>query len=191
MIKTKLIYLFSIMCMSFGYAHDADKAFFNILEKGNNTIIEVELPWSIRNVLIAYDSNYIRAKSKTETRAILFKYAEEKLKLFNVKGERLKLLSVAVDKEEASSHAIKYVLTYEGLNLSDLENTLMLEYYKSQENYHWFIDYLGVKKEVITTNESPSFIIEQKKKDYTYFLVLLVLSVLGILFFLKKKRTKQ
>lgn len=69
MIKIKLIYLFSMMCISFGYAHDADKAFFNIIKKGNTTLVETELPWSIRNALIAYDSSYVKAKTKKETKA--------------------------------------------------------------------------------------------------------------------------
>ena len=198
MIKIKLFYLFSFMCVFFGYAHDADKAFFNISIKDDKTLIEAELPWSIRNVLIAYDSNYLRSKSKEETRAIFLKYAKENLKLFNIEGRLLKLLSVSViDLNEAThTHTIKYLITYDGsLNEGRVENNLMLEYYKNQENYHWFTNYLGEKKEIITNKENPMFFLVLKKSNNKmyYFLgaIFIVLSTMGIVFLKKRKNNKR
>ncbi len=183
-----------MMCIFFGYAHDADKAFFNIYIKDNKTLIEAELPWSIRNVLIAYDSNYLRSKSKEETRAIFFKYAKENLKLFNTKGALLELLNVSVVdlNEDSHTHTIKYLITYDGsLNEGRIENNLMLEYYKNQENYHWFTNYLGEEKEIVTNKENSMFFIVLKKNNNNivyYFLgaVFIVLFTMGVVFFLKK-----
>lgn len=47
-------YLIVIMILSIsnGFAHDANKAFFKIQQKGNVIEVQAEFPWSIRNAIL-------------------------------------------------------------------------------------------------------------------------------------------
>ncbi len=47
-------YALMILCLysTCGFAHDANKAFFKIQQKGNVIEVQAEFPWSIRNAIL-------------------------------------------------------------------------------------------------------------------------------------------
>lgn len=188
--KFLLVNIFSFMCILFGYAHDTDKAYFDIVTKGNNTVVHSDFPWTIRNALIAYDTNFNKAKTEEEINAIFFNYAKDKLKLYKANGEELSLLEVILEKDNTHNHATKYTLIYKGTEVEKVYNVIMLDLMKSQKNYNWYTDYKGEKIEFITSKLSPSFNIKVKNNDkmYMYYAFIIgFITLIVILYFLRKK----
>lgn len=188
MFKLYVSSLFFITCVAFGYAHDSDKAYFNITREGSQTIVYAEFPWSIRNALIAFDSSFNNAKTIEEINAIVFNYTKEKIKLFDTKGKQLPLVKVVFEKNnEEHNHATHYKFVFKGSEISKVLNTMMFEYIKSQENCHWYTNGNGIKKETITDNISPYFMVTNKSNYFMYYLIGGLLLVGLIVFSLKKK----
>ena len=189
--KFLLVNIFSFMCILFGYAHDTDKAYFEIVTKGDNTIVYSDFPWTIRNALIAYDTDFNNAKTEEEINAIFFNYAKDKLKLYKVNGEELSLLEVILEKDNTHNHATKYTLIYKGTKVEKVYNVIMLDLMKSQKNYNWYTNYKGEKIEFITSKSSPSFNIKTKKNgkmNMYYALILGFIILIVLLYFLRKKK---
>ncbi|WP_405569097.1 hypothetical protein [Winogradskyella sp. Asnod2-B02-A] len=191
MYKLYLSCLFFIMCIPFTYAHDSDIAYFDITTEGTQTIIHAEFSWSIRNALIAFDSNYNNAKTIEDINDIFLRYTKEKLKIFDTKDKQLHLLKVVLEKNnEEHNHATRYTLIFEGSDISKVSNTMMFEQNNSQKNYHWYLNKDGKKEEAITDNTTSSFNITTETSSYLkYYLIIGAILLLGLLIFSFKRKT--
>lgn len=179
------------MYISTGYAHDADKAFFDIELEEKTTVVYAEFPWSIRNALISFEPNYIKLKTIKEINAVFFNYTKEKLKLFNDDGEELTLLDVVLNKDPEHTHSTKYRLIYDGVDVVKVRNIFMVEHNKNQKNYHFFADSSGEDKRIVTDKNFPSFDLKLQEPTTNVLYYVLggvsgVLLLLGVIFSRRK-----
>lgn len=180
------------MCMLPMHAHDADKAYFEISFQNNNTIVKAEIPWTIRNALLAYDSNYAKAKTFEDTNAIFFNYVKEKIKLFDNDGNHLVLLTAELNTDKGHSHATNYILTYKGSSVKKIKNTFLFELNSTQKNYHYYYTKKDKIVDIITDSHSPTAIIKLKPKKYSLIYIIIggFLLVLALIFVISKLRSK-
>ncbi|GAA4111784.1 hypothetical protein GCM10022393_09680 [Aquimarina addita] len=182
------------MCLSVGYAHDADKAYFNIITEKKTTIIQAEFSWSIRNALINYDYSFKNAKTEEDINLIFFNYIQDKLKLFNAEGKVLPLLKVILTKNPDHSHSTNYTLIFEGTDVVKISNLILLEHLQSQQNYHTYSNPKGKETKFITNIQSPVFNLEIKKNStpLIYYLIggTIIIFVLLVLVYQLKKRKR-
>ena len=191
MIK-RILFIFLFMCVLSMHAHDADKAYFEISFQNNNTIVKAEIPWTIRNALLAYDANYTKAKTFEETNAIFFNYVKEKIKLFDSDGHHLVLLKTELNTNKGQNHATNYILTYKGTAVDKIKNTFLFELNSTQENYHYYYTEKDTITDIITNSHSPTAIIKLKSKNnnFIYFIIGGFLIVIGLIVVVSKLRSK-
>ena len=188
-----ILLVFLFMCMQSIHAHDADKAYFEISFQNNNTIVKAELPWTVRNALLAYDANYDKAKTFEETNAILFNYVKEKIKLLDRDGNHLILLKAELNANKGHNHATNYILTYKGTAVEKISNTFLFEINSTQENYHSFYSEKDTIVDIITNSSTPTAIIKLKSNENSliYMIVGGFLLVIGLIVIFSKLRSKQ
>lgn len=174
------------------HAHDADKAYFEISFQNDNTIIKAELPWTIRNALLAYDTNYVKAKTFEETNAIFFNYVKENIKLFDSDGNYLELIKAELNTKKGHNHATNYILTYKGTAVEKIKNTFLFDLNSTQENYHYYYTEKDTIADIITDTHSPTAIIKSKpkKNSLIYMIIGGFLIVIGLLAVISKLRSK-
>lgn len=168
------------------YAHDVDRAFFNILEKENTTEVIAELPWSIRNSVIKDNPNLENTKSQELLDTAFFNYVKRNLVLYEKDGNTLDLKSVSLIPDEGHSHAGKYLLVYKGKGIMKVKNTFLFNLYKTQVNYH------ELKKgelyyKFTTEKDSSEKMISTNDLKKNYYLWLIGLGILLTLLILAKK----
>ncbi|GAA3623559.1 hypothetical protein [Flavivirga jejuensis] len=195
MIKLIITNLSVFMCILFGYAHDADEAYFEITTQKYHTIIEAEFPWTIRNALIAYDSNFSNAKTIEDINVIFFNYVKEKFKIFDSNDNPLALQKVKLIKDKNHSHSTNYTIIFKGTEIAKISNSMLLEYNNSQENHHFYSLNNKLKGEAITDILSPSFNIKSKQKStqniYLIISVSILTAIIGFYLFLRIKKSSS
>lgn len=165
------------------HAHDANKAFFKIVEEEDTkVIVEAEFPWSIRNALIEYNPALKFARDKAEFESTLFDYLESNMVLQGNSGKNFDLISVEEYPVEGHSHQVVYRAIYNGLNLQSLSNTIMFDLYDNQKNYHVVTISEGTNYEFVTSAKFPSYIIESPEtgiKLQSAFFIFILVGALG------------
>lgn len=179
------------MCVTTSYAHDSDKAFFDITTENNTTVVVSEFSWSIRSALKKFDPNFVNARTEEEINQVFFNYAKSHLKIFKKNGDQLKLIKVILDKNPEHHHSTNYKLIYEGKDIASITNTLLLEHIKSQENFHFYTSFDGVKRKSVTNAQKKTFsIVLEKNVPYTKYYIVgaVLLSICLLLFYLFLKQ---
>lgn len=178
-----------------GFAHDPDRAFFTISVTEENTIVEAELPWTIRNALFKFQASLQKAKTKSEFDSAFFQYVSQNFVLIQKNGENLQLKEVnPVKKENGHSHQNNYEFIFEGNEFTTVKNTILCEHNKSQINYHELL--LAEKtKEFTTSKESPKFKIGKLKDHHIPFVTIGIaigsILVIGTIVFILLKYKKR
>lgn len=156
------------------YAHDADKAYFKILEEDDNTVVFAEFPWSIRKVLD-------NVKNKTNNESLqdkLVNYLKDNLILENKKGEVMPFFKIELVKNKNEDHhsMVNYKVYFIGNNLHRVTNTVMCDFFKKQLNFNSLPNETVVH---VTSSKEPSFVVKLVNPYYdnvTYY----VISFLGL-----------
>ena len=150
---------------SLGFAHDANKAFFNIQQKDNLVEVKSEFPWSIRNALLEAYPELEHSKSKADFDAAFFDYVSNNFELRNG-NSILKLIAVDEATHNEHSHANAFVFLLEGNAFDTIKNTMMFNVYKDQENYH---DVLVSKKHLkFITSPDASLVVVQSISEGSF-----------------------
>ncbi|OUS01942.1 hypothetical protein A9Q86_04635 [Flavobacteriales bacterium 33_180_T64] len=175
--------------INFGYAHDADKAFFVIEQKDNVVVVKAEFPWSIRTAVLRAFPELENSKEQHEFDTAFFSYIKDNFKISNA-SKALSLVSVREGVSKGHSHQNNYVLTFEGKYFDTVTNTIMCNLKKPQSNYHK-LQFEGQHLEYMTTNKVTRFIINSRQeshlKSYKYY-YLSILVVCAALFYFKKRK---
>ena len=186
--------IITIMCLflNYGFAHDANKAFFKIEQKRDVVEVRAEFPWSIRSaVLIAFpELEYSEKQEDFDT--ALFSYLNDNLIITNG-DEKLSLLSVVKSISQGHSHQTNYILTFKGNHFNKVTNTIMCNLKKSQSNYHELL-FETKSIEYITTNTATRFVVNSKLEsnveNYKYYylgFIIILCFTLSSLYFKKQK----
>lgn len=117
-------------------AHKANEAFFTFQKQDSTITVFAELPWSIRQVLIDYDSSLDESSNEKALLTSLKMYFDEKLILKDFAGKKLELLSFQFLPQQGHSHQSDFELIYFGTSLLSIDNKLFTSYFKNQKNYH-------------------------------------------------------
>ena len=188
-LSTCIILLFMAFS-SLGFAHDANKAFFNIQQKDNLVEVKSEFPWSIRNALLEAYPELEDSKSKADFDTAFFDYVKTNFELRNG-NSILKLIAVDEATHNEHSHANAFVFLFEGDAFDAIKNTLMFNIYKDQENYH---DVLikGEHLKFITSPEASIAVVQSisersRGNGIKIGLIVVAFSVLGALFWHQRK----
>jgi hypothetical protein len=141
-----------------GFAHDANKAFFNIQQKDNLVEVRAEFPWSIRNALLETYPELEHSKSKADFDTAFFDYVKTNFELRN-DDSILKLIAVEEVTHNEHAHANAFIFLFEGNAFDTVKNAVMFNVYKDQENYH---DILVSKEHLkfITSPDSPVAVLQ-------------------------------
>ena len=174
------------------FSHDANKAFFNIQQKGNLVEVKSEFPWSIRNALLEANPELENSKSKADFDAAFFDYVKTNFELRNG-NSILKLIAVEEVLHNEHSHANAFVFLFEGIAFDTIKNTLMFNAYKDQENYHdVLIDDEHLK---FITSTDASIVVVQSisegsfRNRITIGLIVVAFCVLGTVLWSQRKKS--
>lgn len=179
-----LLVIMSIFNSVLIYAHDADKAYFEIQEETGNVVVFAGFPWSIKKVLdnVKTDNN-----NNQDLHDKLFAYVKDNLILEKENGVRLSIIDIQIDKNKKEAHhgSINYKITFKGNQLYKVTNTLMCDFFKDQLNYHAIFDSPDTE---VTSSENSSFIIQQPpfKFEFIYYIAGLMLLVFVIYRIIKR-----
>ena len=99
-----------------GFAHDANKAFFNIQQKDNLVEVRAEFPWSIRNALLEAYPELEHSKSKADFDTAFFDYVKTNFELRN-EDSILKLIAVEEVTHNEHAHANAFIFLFEGTSI--------------------------------------------------------------------------
>ena len=176
---------------SLGFAHDANKAFFNIQQKDNLVEVKSEFPWSIRNALLEAYPELEDSKSKADFNTAFFDYVKTNFELRN--GDSiLKLIAVDEATHNEHSHANAFVFLFEGNAFDAIKNTMMFNVYKDQENYH---DILAKEKHLkfVTSPDSQVAVVQSISErnggnSIITGLIVVVFCVFGVFLWSQRKK---
>jgi flagellar biosynthesis chaperone FliJ len=172
--------------LSIGYAHDSDKAFFQIIQKNNFVEVNAEFPWTLRNALLTYAPKLKETKDKKEFEKALFEYIKSSFIITDIDKNILELLSVNEIKSAGHSHQNTFVLVYEQGVPFQITNTIMFNINDNQENYH----NITVNKKsfkYLTSKNKPEFNLIQQKKESHYWFIILIILFCTILVYIKTR----
>lgn len=176
------------MCVfnNIGYSHDADKAYFNILEKGSAVEITAEFPWSIRNALLQFSPELNNAKTKDEFENALFNYIKLNLRMFDTHNRPMLLLSVKAINDEDHAHQGKYKLIFKGNYISKISNSILFNINNNQENYHRILLDNSTFKYTTTKDVRLFEIVGRPNKSLSFYQWGIILAGLGLIVYLFK-----
>ena len=170
------------------YAHDSSKAYFNITQNSENVIVNAEFPWTIRKALLDFKPALEKAKKTQVFKAAMFDYVASSFIITNKHGSPLNLLSISTAKSTGHSHQLDYIFTFEAGKISSVTNTLLFAINNNQLNYHSVQNNDEVT--FVTSNEQPTYMLEQKTNNLWWLWLLVPLALLGaLLYFLKKSNS--
>ncbi|MFK5856550.1 MAG: hypothetical protein QM503_10495 [Bacteroidota bacterium] len=154
----KYLLFFSFVCVinTFGYAHETNEAFFNIIEKENTIEIQAEFPWTMRNALIAFNPSLENSTDKKDFENTFVEYLKANLILKDKNGDILKYQNYQELENNGHSHQNNYLIIFRGSDLFEITNTIMFNVYENQVNYN-----------TITVNSNK--ITFKTKKGLTHF----------------------
>ena len=136
--KKQLLVILISFISTFGFSHETNKAFFDIIQKEAIVEVHCEFPWTIRSALMAFDSSLEKAKHKSNFETAFNNYIRESLILTNSSGDNLEFIDFKEIENKGHSHANNYLITFKGSDIKTLKNTLMFNIFDHQENYHTY-----------------------------------------------------
>ena len=183
----KCVLLF-LICVCGGNlsAHKPNQAFFRISEKSGLVEITAELPWSARNALLAFNPSLENSRNQEDYDHTFKKYITENLILRNASGEMLDFKAFHKLPNKGHSHQNKYLLVFEGNELSSITNTFLFNIYENQVNYHMMK--IDSKPMILKTNKMKDVVnltVHPSKIDH-YYLLLSIPILLGMSVFISK-----
>ena len=135
----KLIFELVLLAMcisSFGYAQEANSAFFSIIEEENTVEIEAVIPSVIREAILAYYPKMENFDNPEDYGAALFAYLDNHLKLYDTGGKQMDLQTVDRTQSDSYPNQNNYRLVYDGNGLQEVSNSILFELDAKQKNYH-------------------------------------------------------
>lgn len=154
-----LIYLFSLIFVTKVLAHDPNKAFFTISQNEHFTEVKAELPWTVRDDLIASAPLLQKSRLKSDFEHEFFRYVEKNLILTDNLGQVMKLVEVKELDNSGHSHQGNYIFKFEGKTPVKIRNTILFNSYTTQKNYHRF-NLEDFKMDFIITPHEPEYTIQ-------------------------------
>ncbi len=185
-----IIFLLCVSAIS-GYAHDVNKAFFQITGKDGFTEVRAEFPWTLRAALVDFNPDLNNSSTtKVDFESTFLRYLDANLRLIDNKSNQLTVLDFTEIKEEGShSHQSTYMITYGGTAIAEISNTVMFNIYDNQVNYNEAV--VGEHTYSFkTTYGNEGVPLESVKDQSSWWLYIIVSIVLGCLFLLGWKSYK-
>jgi len=170
--KNIIIFCFICLYSNLLVVHETNEAFFIITEKENTIEIKAELPWTMRNALIAYNPSLKNTTSNKDFEDTFIEYIKANLILKNNTGNLLKFKNYTALDNNGHSHQNSYLIVFSGSDLIEVTNTIMFNINKNQVNYNNLIINSKTYK---TSKSSNHFKLNQKNvSDNWYFFFLIV-----------------
>jgi hypothetical protein len=178
------------VCISsaYGYAHESNEAFFNIVQKQNTIEIQAEFPWTMRGALIAFNPELKAASNKEAFEKTFVEYMKFNLIFTNELGERLDYSGYREMDNNGHSHQNNYLLIFNGNRFSQVTNTTMFNIYDNQVNYHTLIK--NDEEYTFVTNQGqPSFELPKHDSMNYWWVFMLIFPVYFLIsrFLIKSK----
>jgi len=178
-----LCFLLSSFCSS---AHDSNRAYFRLAQKGDTIFIDANFPWTLRDALILYQPALENANSTEDFFEALNSYVEENLILIDQTGKKLHYNGLNEIHSEGHSHQVSYQIKFKGGNLSQFQNTLMFNLNKDQVNLHNY-QINNMKGELNTDLNNPIQSIEQSSHSKIWWLIILLIPLVYTIFRMRLK----
>ena len=177
-----------MFCFSsiFGKAHEANNAFFQIIEKGHSVEIQAEFPWSIRSALIQFNPSLENSSERKDFEKTFEDYIKVNLVLIDIHGDTMPFSGFSELPNNGHSHQNNYSINYTGENLSQIINTILFNVYDSQVNYHTY-QFDGSEKTFETNTVNTHFTIRKPSQNIFAWVVFVGL-LLGLLLFWKRTK---
>ncbi|MFK7832532.1 MAG: DUF6702 family protein [Winogradskyella sp.] len=194
MIKVLSIFAFMFLSVCYGFAHDANKAFFTIQQKEDYVEVQAEFPWSIRNAVLEAYPELENSKDKAEFEAAFYQYVNANFRIAHGDSS-LELISVKEEFYEGHSHQNNFSFQFKGGTFDRVSNTLMFNSYDNQKNYNDVI-LKSESLEFITTPDKASFIVKvSSNNDLEYKKTIIfgaiAFSVFILLIWFRNKKSKH
>jgi len=137
--KTKVIYLsIYFICLSAinGYAHEVNKAFFEIRQFKNEITVDTEFPWTLRDALIEFNPQLNKkGVTKIDFESTFIDYMNENLRLIGRDGDQIEAIGFTEIKNIGHAHQNNYTLTYDSGEIVEILNTTMFNIFDNQVNF--------------------------------------------------------
>lgn len=186
-----MIKFFLTACMSMVlmlcHAHSATEAYFTIHQTSHGIQVDAEFPWTIRNALLTERPDLENSVDETSFEQAFFDYIQSHFILTDANATVLPLIEVNKIQPNGHSHHANYTFVFKGHVFSKVSNTILFNISTKQKNIHTVV---GSQKEIayITTHNRPNFEVARSAQQLTYKTLILILVVMGILFWVKRKR---
>jgi hypothetical protein len=181
-INQYFLLLLVISCFqNMSFAHSPNECYFDIKIEKQSCTVTAELPWTMRNALLAFDPTLKNAQAPQAFEQTFEKYISSHLILKDKEGKMLIFKGFRALESSGHSHQNEYELEYEGGNIHQVTNTIMFEMSDKQSNYHSImID--GTKRTFETYKGQDSFIIDDLSDNYTPYFIFgfVVIGIIGI-----------
>ena len=137
-LANRLILLINILILTCSNlsGHNPNEAFFIITTTDTHTEVLAELPWSVRNDLIATYPSLQDATDDQDYQDHFEMYLRDKLVLQNSSGSSLHLMSVTEQQHNGHSHQHNFKIIYQDNDLHIIKNTILFGTYPKQKYYH-------------------------------------------------------
>ena len=165
--KKLIVYVFACISCTYGYGHESNEAFFIIVQKQNTIEIQAEFPWTMRSALIEFNPELKEASNKEEFEKTFVDYIKYNLILNNEVGEKLEFKEYKELDNNGHSHQNNYLLIFNGASFNQITNTIMLNVFEHQVNYH--ILKMNDEKVNFVTKQGQAQYELPKKNSFNYW----------------------
>lgn len=169
------IFLSTVNC----FAHDTNKAYYNLKQNAETVEIIAEFPWTIRKALMLYAPELEYSTSQFEFDAAFYNYIVDHIILKDAQHNPLDLIEVTKVDLPGHSHKNNYKLIFKGSEFTSISNTILFNLNKTQQNQHKYSSKNGSFM-FITSPSSSTYNLKmnQKKRTSTYWMLILFWSQL-------------
>ncbi|PCJ96510.1 MAG: hypothetical protein COA50_06945 [Flavobacteriaceae bacterium] len=185
----KYAILLSLVCVlhSSGFAHEANEAFFKIVQKENTVEIQAEFPWTMRNALLNFNPSLKNFSSKKDFENTFIAYLKANLILTNTQGNKLNFQKFVALENMGHSHQNIYLIIFKGNELHKITNTIMFNVFDNQVNYNTLT--LNSEQTIFKTSKGLAYFVLKEKKHSKYWLFSFLL--LPLIYFIITYTTKS
>ncbi len=165
------------------WAHEPNEAYFSIIQQDGILEVQAELPWTIRNALLNFDSKLEGEKDKSAFEASFFNYIKANLILKDHSDQQMDLIKYEPMQSEGHSHQNNMLIHFRGEHLKSISNTILFNIYHNQKNIHQLKTENGwdtfttLPSQPIHLLDPPS----RSSKIWIISLSLLITSIFGII----------
>ena len=189
--KISFFALFCFVVLPSCEAHKANEAFFTIGQTDSAVIVEAEFPWSIRNALLKIDSSLDNNSRKEDYTRALYNYFKEHFFLYDSNNRIMKMSSFRMLDQKGHNHQSNFEIIYLGTSLSAIRNSLFIDQFNNQTNYHFLF---SPERTYTTSKTNDHFSLSdaptKKKADSKYFAIFLLMIGLLVSLVIKYKKAK-